>query len=354
MKNLLCAFIMTILPFLSLYSQDVIVKRDGSTIISKVLEVNPESVKYKMISNIEGPIYNINISEIFSINYANGEKELFNPNNESQSMTLNTHDEAENSLINDGIISDYNDRGVKCNLTKFFKNIEWVYRHINVHTQSNIGNKEARLYVEIIQENENYNDRKAFLKLTIENTSDKIMYVDLGKSSLRTNDFASIFFVNKSTTTSEGHSSGVGLNLGAVASAFGFGGIAGTLASGVSVGGENSSGTSTTYYAERIATVPAHSKYNFTLMTFYNPILEEPYKTNFKFGDVFHYNEPESLKDCPWEISISYLNEVDLNTVKKLNIGMYITEEISVSKKWGECIINESGRAPIHYFYKVK
>ena len=121
MKKPLCTFIMTIVSVLSLYSQDVIVKRDGSTILSKVLEVNPESVKYKKTSNIEGPIYSINISDIFSINYANGEKELFSQDNQGSSITLNKHDEKENSMINDGIICDYNDRNVKCNLTKALK-----------------------------------------------------------------------------------------------------------------------------------------------------------------------------------------------------------------------------------------
>ena len=229
-----------------------------------------------------------------------------------------------------------------------------MYRHINVHSESIIASKETKLYVDIVQKNESFFDRKAFLKLTIENTTDGNMYVDLGKCSFRINNFADTYFVNKSTTTTEGYSGGGSVNLGAIASAFGISGIVGTLASGISVGGENSSGTSTTYYAERIVTIPAHTKYNFELKVLYNPITETPYKTDFKYGDIFHYNEPESLKDCPWEIYILYLNDADLNTTKRIDVGMYITEEISVSKKWDECIINETGRAPLHYFYKVK
>ena len=59
-------------------AQDVIVKKDGSTILSKVLEVNTSDVKYKKFSNKKGPTYTINKSEIMSINYENGEKDLFN------------------------------------------------------------------------------------------------------------------------------------------------------------------------------------------------------------------------------------------------------------------------------------
>ena len=60
------------------YAQDVIVKRDGSTILSKVLEVNPTNIKYKKFSNPNGPTYTVEKSEIMAVNYENGEKETFN------------------------------------------------------------------------------------------------------------------------------------------------------------------------------------------------------------------------------------------------------------------------------------
>ena len=58
-------------------AQDVIVKKDGSTILSKVVEVSDTQVKYKKFSNLEGPMYIVSISELTSINYQNGEKENF-------------------------------------------------------------------------------------------------------------------------------------------------------------------------------------------------------------------------------------------------------------------------------------
>ena len=58
-------------------AQDVIVKKDGSTILSKVVEVSDTQVKYKKFSNLEGPTYIVSISELTSINYQNGEKENF-------------------------------------------------------------------------------------------------------------------------------------------------------------------------------------------------------------------------------------------------------------------------------------
>lgn len=58
-------------------AQDVIVKKDGSTILSKVVEISDTQVKYKKFSNLEGPTYVVSISELTSINYQNGEKENF-------------------------------------------------------------------------------------------------------------------------------------------------------------------------------------------------------------------------------------------------------------------------------------
>ena len=43
------------LATLNVAAQDVVVKRDGSTIIAKVLEVNQDNIKYKKFSNQNGP-----------------------------------------------------------------------------------------------------------------------------------------------------------------------------------------------------------------------------------------------------------------------------------------------------------
>ncbi len=64
-------------------AQDVIVKKDGTTIQSKVMEINGVEIKYKKWSNQEGPMYSIIRSEVNSINFQNGEVELFG--NETQS-----------------------------------------------------------------------------------------------------------------------------------------------------------------------------------------------------------------------------------------------------------------------------
>lgn len=66
---LFCVSLMTM-------AQDVIVKKDGSTIQSKVMEINGSEIKYKKWSNLDGPMYSISRMEVNSINYQNGEVEL--------------------------------------------------------------------------------------------------------------------------------------------------------------------------------------------------------------------------------------------------------------------------------------
>lgn len=59
---------------MSAWAQDVIVKKDGSTIVCRVVEVNQTEVVYKRWSNLEGPNYVMNLADVSAINYENGEK----------------------------------------------------------------------------------------------------------------------------------------------------------------------------------------------------------------------------------------------------------------------------------------
>ena len=59
------------------FSQDVIVKTDGSTIKCKVVEVGPDIIKYKRLDNISGPDYFIEKASVAEIDYKNGSKDIF-------------------------------------------------------------------------------------------------------------------------------------------------------------------------------------------------------------------------------------------------------------------------------------
>ena len=90
MKKLL--LLLLCLPLIG-FGQDNIILRDGEEILSKVLKINPENIEYKKISNLQGPTYTLDKTDVFMIKYENGEKEVF-PEKESYSNNSNKNDES--------------------------------------------------------------------------------------------------------------------------------------------------------------------------------------------------------------------------------------------------------------------
>lgn len=60
-----------------IHAQDVITERNGNEILAKILEVNPDEVKYKRFDNQNGPLYTIRKSDVLFIKYENGTSETF-------------------------------------------------------------------------------------------------------------------------------------------------------------------------------------------------------------------------------------------------------------------------------------
>ena len=87
MKRVLTVLI--VLMALHSASQDYIILKNGDEIKAKVLEINNTDIDYKKYSNINGPTYHLNKSEIFMIKYASGDKDVFNKTNSNSSTTQN-------------------------------------------------------------------------------------------------------------------------------------------------------------------------------------------------------------------------------------------------------------------------
>ena len=71
-------FIFAIFAINLAFSQDVIIKKSGEEIKSKIIELTNNDVKYKKFDNQNGPIFTILKSEVFIIKYENGTKDVFN------------------------------------------------------------------------------------------------------------------------------------------------------------------------------------------------------------------------------------------------------------------------------------
>lgn len=84
-------------------AQDIIVKKNGSEIEVKVLEITDIQIKYKDFDFQEGPVRNISISEVLMIIYQNGKREVFNKPAESTSQNnrrSNSESQEENEQSN--------------------------------------------------------------------------------------------------------------------------------------------------------------------------------------------------------------------------------------------------------------
>ena len=83
-------------------AQDVIVKKDNSTILSKVLRISNSEIEYKKWSNLDGPTYVISVSEILSINYENGDIDRFEDSSNNQILTQQNKVSQKDHMERDG------------------------------------------------------------------------------------------------------------------------------------------------------------------------------------------------------------------------------------------------------------
>jgi len=59
------------------HGQDIIVKKNGEEIKSKVEQVLDTEIKYRKSDNLTGPLYSVRKAEVFMIKYENGSKDVF-------------------------------------------------------------------------------------------------------------------------------------------------------------------------------------------------------------------------------------------------------------------------------------
>ncbi|MBQ9671270.1 MAG: hypothetical protein IJV34_00270 [Prevotella sp.] len=251
------------------FAQDVIVKHDGSTILSKVTEIGVTEVKYKKFSNQNGPTYSILKSDILSINYENGEKETFanSPKATVQEGVKQKVITATPAADNVEIISRYNrDYEHGTAIKNKDKKAEKGLCILGVGENSVLSTEDVT--VEFRQEptEENVLRMRTFglyvnFFVQIYNKTDQIVYIDLGSTFRIMKDGSSkVYYDNSQTTINKGNGSGASINLGAIAGATGIGGAVGTLANGVNVGGVSNSSVSKVYAKQQIIAIPPHGK----------------------------------------------------------------------------------------------
>ncbi len=363
-------------------AQDVIVKKDGSTILSKVLEVNTSDIKYKKFSNLKGPTYTINKSEIMSINYENGDKDDFNniakkdniQESAGQGLVKKPADANNENIIKRHNVVHPNFDGKPAN-NKACNNCTVK---LGIKSSSIMSNEDIEIeFVRKLATGYDYSDYVLYF-INIKNKTDKVLYIDKGNCFRIYNDGYSYcyFDASKQTTVNNGGASGASVNLGSLAGAFGIGGVIGQVAGGVNVGGGTSNSVSTTYASQRFIAIPPHgnkylSEYKFVgegkrrtcveepeyfYMGYINILHEHEFKTSVEIGlkrgivikngtKVFGENE------LPWkrEYFITYSTDETFKSYSALHAELYIQEIIGDSQmnyeklhKKGNWFLNEN------------
>lgn len=124
MKKSLLVLLTLLCSVMMAQAQDVIVKKDGSTIVCRVLETTNTSVFYQSWSNPSSPTQVIRMTEVANINYEKGKQEQVQPVENNQYIPYNQNTGA--SQYNDNaLIAMYNVQQVPEMLKKANK-YKWI------------------------------------------------------------------------------------------------------------------------------------------------------------------------------------------------------------------------------------
>ena len=81
-------FLLMLMCSVSTWAQDVIVKRDGTAVICRIINVSSLEIVYKKWTNLQGPNLVMSITDATSITYENGEKKVFEKANATQASPI--------------------------------------------------------------------------------------------------------------------------------------------------------------------------------------------------------------------------------------------------------------------------
>lgn len=355
MKRNLLSYLMILFVPIGMSAQDVIVKKDGSTIMSKVIEVGTSEVKYKKWTNQSGPTYVIAIGDLLAINYENGDKDTFD-------AVDNTPVTGKARLLpvladhrNNDLIALYNrtyEPGPK--IKGKGKEAGEVLVIFGVTQSSKMSNKDIEMTFEskIIQGPKFYLTAPVFY-VTLKNKSSRTLYIDRG-NCFRINpsgEYLCYYSPTEQTTVTSGGTTGMGLSLGSVADVLNIGGAVGTLAYGTSMFGAKQHSVSTTYMEQRFLAIPPGGQRHLTERKWIklksgniladaewelDGVSEEPKYVREDIGKIIIgmpkiYEEAEA--PAATKYIITYSNSEDFSTYSTLEVQLFVKEVIGV-KNW--------------------
>ncbi|MBE6195939.1 MAG: hypothetical protein E7137_02455 [Rikenellaceae bacterium] len=228
-------------------AQDTIVLKDGELLEAKVIKIGESEVEYKKWSNPDGPIYTLKRAHIFTIKYANGEKELF------------TESAAQRAESNDGVVGFIHKQPAANNqeiIDSYKTPIQFAkspkekasksYFPIMAMSDSSLvstDDLEMRIVPKRVFDAAYGSGYLVKYAIELKNKSGKTIYIDLANSFRINSDGSSkSYHSSEQTTVSQGSGTGVGIALG-----------------GVAIGTSSQNTVSTTFTQERILVIPPYS-----------------------------------------------------------------------------------------------
>lgn len=175
----------------------------------------------------------------------------------------------------------------------------------------------------------------ASYNIVIKNKTNNLIYVDTGYSfRISPKGDAEPFYNGISVINSNGGNKGGGLNAGAVTSALGIGGLVGTIANGVNIGGASTYSSSITESQERILVIPpqgnvfmpqkVYLNQNKTKSTRRYEVFDISYVRKHSKIEKWAYTPlNEDYIDFASKIVITYSKQQDFNFYTSLTFGVF-------------------------------
>lgn len=257
---------------------DSIVKKNGEMIHCSDIEVTDKYVLYTEGEGENTSLHKISTDEVFGVQIGDNpmvsisELKSDNASNNRKEQEIAQYKVDDNlpkyiaptpSADNKRLIALHNNQSISRKDKKpNGKTTQFCLTLWNVTDSSILAdeNVEIGFEREIGKHDENELHWPVYYRIKITNKTQQPIYVDLANSfKVKYNGEAVPYFTNSTYSTSSGRSSGASMNLGAIAGAVGIGGIAGTLASGISVGGGKSGESQITTTEQQVLIIPPYS-----------------------------------------------------------------------------------------------
>lgn len=364
-------------------AQDVLFKRNGDELSVKVVKISATEVEYKKWSNPDGPTYSIPKAEVFIIKYQNGDKDVFEaeaprPSVQSEATTAPGQPIcATPTENNQALIDEYNNNQHEYILKdqdkpKKKKARGGLIGTLGITTSSILSTEDIEITLRQATQSESlylcgrkseseigdrtfstpYESKFHMPKYVIEitNKTSQFIYIDKAHCFRQSSDGKTRLYYNtEKVSTLGGSNKGMGVNMGAVADALGVGGVVGTLASGVNVGGGKSNTTMIEHQDSRLLTIPPKGK----MLLSKDDYLEikggddiitgvsEDLPNDFRINDLYRneYREyTEENTPLSMNYTITYSSTQNFEKCYFLNFGVYIKDVVGLSTGYIEAL----------------